>query len=74
MQISYNYEELIKEIEQDIEERLFTDDTIYIVRDFRGMIIDYYYNIKQSLNERELIEEYNVHEILQEMKAKNKIL
>lgn len=71
---SYDYEDLIKELESDMAEGFFKNDIIYIVRDDRGMIIDYYTNFEDTINESLNVEEHNVYEILNEMKIQNRLI
>lgn len=71
---SYDYEDLIIELESDIAEGFFKNDIIYIVRDDRGMIIDYYTNFEDTIDESLNVEEHNVYEILNEMKIQNRLI
>lgn len=74
---SYDYSELIEELEADIEEGL-TDDYIYIVRgkynEVMGkcMIIDYYYTAEE-IEEGDIAEKVLTTSVLAEMKADNEI-
>lgn len=72
---SYDYSELIEELEADIEEGL-TSDYIYIVRGEynevmdKCMIIDYYYSPKE-IEEGDIAEKVFTDSVLAEMKADN---
>lgn len=74
---SYDYSELIEELEADIEEGL-TDDYIYIVRgDYNDIlekcpIIDYYYTAEE-IEEGDIAEKVLTASVLAEMKADNEI-
>ena len=74
---SYDYSELIEELEADIEEGL-TSDYIYIVRGEyneimnKCMIIDYYYN-PEEIEEGDVAEKVLTGSVLAEMKADNEI-
>lgn len=74
---SYNYSELIEELEADIEEGL-NSDYIYIVRgeynEIMGkcMIIDYYYS-PEEIEEGDVAEQVLTSSVLAEMKADNEI-
>lgn len=74
---SYDYSELIEELEEDIEEGL-TDKYIYIVRgDYnevmgKCMIIDYYYTAEEIEN-GDIAEKVLTSSVLAEMKADNEI-
>lgn len=74
---SYDYSELIEELEEDIAEGL-TDDYIYIVRgeynEVMGkcMIIDYYYTAEE-IEESDIAEKVLTSSVLAEMKADNEI-
>lgn len=74
---SYDYIELIEELEADIEEGL-TDDYIYIVRgDYNDIlekcpIIDYYYT-PEEIEEGDIAEKILTASVLAEMKADNEI-
>lgn len=74
---SYDYSELIEELEADIEEGL-TSDYIYIVRgDYNEMlekcpIIDYYYT-PEEIEEGDVAERVLASSVLAEMKADNEI-
>lgn len=74
---SYDYSELIEELEADIEEGL-TSDYIYIVRgDYneimdKCMIIDYYYT-PEEIEEGDVAEKVLTSSVLAEMKADNEI-
>ncbi len=74
---SYDYSELIEELEADIEEGL-TDDYIYIVRgDYNDIlekcpIIDYYYTAEE-IEEGDIAEKVLTTSVLAEMKADNEI-
>ena len=74
---SYDYNELIKELEEDIEEGL-TDDYIYIVRGEynevmdKCMIIDYYYTAEE-IEEGDIAEKVLTSSVLAEMKADNEM-
>lgn len=74
---SYDYSELIEELEEDIAEGL-TDDYIYIVRgeynEVMGkcMIIDYYYTAEE-IEEGDIAEKVLTSSVLDEMKADNEI-
>lgn len=74
---SYDYSELIEELEADIEEGL-TSDYIYIVRDKyneimgKCMIIDYYYT-PEEIEEGDVAEKVLTTSVLAEMKADNEI-
>ena len=72
---SYDYSELIEELEEDIAEGL-TDDYIYIVRGEynevmeKCMIIDYYYTAEE-IEQGDLAEKVLTTSVLAEMKADN---
>lgn len=74
---SYDYSELIEELEEDIAEGL-TDDYIYIVRGEynevmeKCMIIDYYYTAEE-IEQGDLAEKVLTTSVLAEMKADNEI-
>lgn len=74
---SYDYSELIEELETDIEEGL-TNDYIYIVRgEYIEMldkcpIIDYYYTAEE-IEEGDIAEKVLTTSVLAEMKADNEI-
>lgn len=74
---SYDYSELIEELEADIEEGL-TRDYIYIVRgEYNEMlekcpIIDYYYS-PEEIEEGDIAEKVLTSSVLAEMKADNEI-
>ena len=74
---SYDYSELIEELEADIEEGL-TSDYIYIVRGEynevmdKCMIIDYYYT-PEEIEEGDVAEKVLTASVLAEMKADNEI-
>ena len=74
---SYDYNELIEELEADIEEGL-TDEYIYIVRgeynEVMGkcMIIDYYYT-PEEIEQGDIAEKVLTTSVLAEMKADNEI-
>lgn len=74
---SYDYSELIEELEADIHEGL-TDEYIYIVRgeynEIMGkcMIIDYYYTAEE-IEEGDIAEKVLATSVLAEMKADNEI-
>ena len=74
---SYDYSELIEELEADIEEGL-TSEYIYIVRgeynEIMGkcMIIDYYYT-PEDIEEGDIAEKVLTVSVLAEMKADNEI-
>lgn len=74
---SYDYSELIEELEADIEEGL-TDDYIYIVRgDYNDIlekcpIIDYYYTAEE-IEEGDIAEKVLTTSVLAEIKADNEI-
>lgn len=74
---SYDYSELIEELEEDIAEGL-TDDYIYIVRgeynEVMGkcMIIDYYYTAEE-IEEGDIAEKVLTSSVLAEMKVDNEI-
>lgn len=74
---SYDYSELIEELEEDIAEGL-TDEYIYIVRgDYIEMldkcpIIDYYYTAKEIMD-GDFAEKVLTTSVLAEMKADNEI-
>ena len=74
---SYDYSELIEELEEDVAEGL-TDDYIYIVRgDYietldKCPIIDYYYTAEE-IEQGDLAEKILTTSVLAEMKADNKI-
>lgn len=74
---SYDYSELIEELEADIEEGL-TSDYIYIVRGEyneimdKCMIIDYYYS-PEEIEEGDVAEKVLTSSVLAEMKADNEI-
>lgn len=74
---SYDYSELIEELEEDIAEGL-TDDYIYIVRGEynevmeKCMIIDYYYTAEE-IEQGDLAEKVLTTSVLAEMKADNEM-
>lgn len=74
---SYDYSELIEELEADIEEGL-TSDYIYIDRGEyneimdKCMIIDYYYS-PEEIEEGDISEKVLTSSVLAEMKADNEI-
>lgn len=74
---SYDYSDLIEELEADIDEGL-TDDYIYIVRgDYNEIldkcpIIDYYYTAEE-IEEGDIAEKILTSSVLDEMKADNEI-
>ena len=74
---SYDYSELIEELEADIEEGL-TSDYIYIVRGEyneimgKSMIVDYYYT-PEEIEEGDISEKVLTASVLAEMKADNEI-
>lgn len=74
---SYDYSELIEELEEDIAEGL-TDDYIYIVRGKyneildKCPIIDYYYTAEE-IEEGDIAEKVLTSSVLAEMKADNEI-
>lgn len=74
---SYDYSELIEDLEEDIAEGL-TDDYIYIVRGEynevmeKCMIIDYYYTAEE-IEEGDIAEKVLTNSVLAEMKADNEI-
>nr|DAO77544.1 MAG TPA: LacI-type transcriptional regulator [Caudoviricetes sp.] len=74
---SYDYSELIEELEADIEEGL-TGEYIYIVRGEyneimgKSMIIDYYYT-PEEIEEGDIAEKVLTASVLAEMKADNEI-
>ena len=74
---SYDYSELIEELEADIEEGL-TSDYIYVVRGEyneimdKCMIIDYYYT-PEEIEEGDVAEKALTDSVLAEMKADNEI-
>lgn len=74
---SYDYSELIEELEADIEEGL-TSDYIYIVRGEyneimdKCMIIDYYYS-PEEIEEGDVAEKVLTSSVFAEMKADNEI-
>ena len=74
---SYDYSELIEELEEDIAEGL-TDDYIYIVRSEynevmeKCMIIDYYYTAEE-IEQGDFAEKVLTSSVLAEMKADNEI-
>ena len=74
---SYDYSELIEELEEDIAEVL-TDDYIYIVRGEynevmeKCMIIDYYYTAEE-IEQGDFAEKVLTSSVLAEMKADNEI-
>ena len=74
---SYDYSELIEELEEDIAEGL-TDEYIYIVRGEynevmeKCMIIDYYYTAEE-ISEGDIAEKVLTSSALAEMKADNEI-
>lgn len=74
---SYDYSELIEELEEDIAEGL-TDDYIYIVRGEynevmeKCMIIDYYYTAEE-IEEGDIAEKVLTSSVLAEMKSDNEI-
>ncbi|MEY8700931.1 hypothetical protein AALH12_07025 [Streptococcus ferus] len=75
---SYDYSELIAELESDIAEGL-TDDYIYIVRgDYMEAIdckpvIDYYYRA-EDIEEGDFAEKIKVSDVLLEMKKMNNVV
>ena len=75
---SYDYSELIEDLEADIAEGL-TDDFIFIVRGEynealeKCPIIDYFYT-KEEIEEGEMAEKLGVEAVLNEMKQDNSIL
>lgn len=74
---SYDYSELIEELEEDIAEGL-TDDYIYIIRgeynEVMGkcMIIDYYYTAEE-IEKGDIAEKILTSSVLAEMKTDNEI-
>ncbi|MCY7080046.1 hypothetical protein [Streptococcus oralis] len=74
---SYDYSELIEELESDIAEGL-TDDYLYIIRgDYNEAldkcpIIDYYYTAEE-IEEGDIAEKVLTSSVLAEMKADNEI-
>lgn len=74
---SYDYSELIEELEADVAEGL-TSDYIYIVRGEynevmdKCMVIDYYYN-PEEIEEGDVAEKVLTASVLAEMKADNEI-
>lgn len=74
---SYDYSDLIEELEEDINEGL-TDEYIYIVRgDYNEMldkcpIIDYYYTAEE-IEEGDIAEKVLTSSVLAEMKKDNEI-
>lgn len=74
---SYDYSELIEELEADMAEGL-TSDYIYIVRGEynevmdKCMVIDYYYN-HEEIEEGDVAEKVLTASVLAEMKADNEI-
>lgn len=74
---SYDYSELIEELEADIEEGL-ADEYIYIVRGEynevmdKCMIIDYYYE-PEEIAEGDIVEKVLTNSVLAEMKEDNEI-
>ena len=74
---SYDYSELIEELEADIEEGL-ADEYIYIVRGEynevmeKCMIIDYYYD-PEEIAEGDIAEKVLTNSVLAEMKEDNEI-
>lgn len=74
---SYDYSELIEELEEDIAEGL-TDDYIYIVRGEynevmeKCMIIDYYYTAEE-IEQGDFAEKVLTSSVLAEMKVDNEI-
>lgn len=74
---SYDYSELIEELEADMAEGL-TSDYIYIVRGEynevmdKCMVIDYYYN-PEEIEEGDVAEKVLTASVLAEMKADNEI-
>lgn len=74
---SYDYSELIEELEEDIAEGM-TDDYIYIIRGEynevmeKCMIIDYYYTAEE-IEQGDLAEKVLTTSVLAEMKADNEI-
>ncbi|MCT2902494.1 hypothetical protein EFM47_01855 [Streptococcus thermophilus] len=74
---SYDYSDLIEELEEDIEEGL-TDEYIYVVRGpynellEKCPIIDYYYT-SEEIEEGDLAEKTLITSVLAEMKSDNKI-
>lgn len=74
---SYDYSELIEELEANIEEGL-TSDYIYIVRGEyneimgKSMIVDYYYT-PEEIEEGDIAEKVLTASVLAEMKADNEI-
>lgn len=75
---SYDYSELIEDLEADIAEGL-TDDFIFIVRgEYKETldkcpIIDYYYS-QDEIEEGDMAEKLGVEAVLNEMKQDNSIL
>ena len=75
---SYDYSELIEDLEADIAEGL-TDDFIFIVRGEynetldKCPIIDYYYS-QDEIEEGDMAEKLGVEAVLNEMKQDNSIL
>lgn len=75
---SYDYSELIEDLEADIAEGL-TDDFIFIVRGEynealeKCPIIDYFYT-KEEIEEGDMAEKLGVEAVLNEMKQDNSIL
>lgn len=74
---SYDYSELIQDLEADIAEGL-TDDSLFIVRGAynealeKCPIIDYYYS-KEEIEEGDLAEKTLIASVLAEMKSDNDI-
>lgn len=74
---SYDYSELIEELEEDVEEGL-AEDYIYIVRGEynevmgKSMIIDYYYD-PEEIAEGDVAEKVLTSSVLAEMKEDNEI-
>ena len=74
---SYDYSELIEELEEDVEEGL-AEDYIYIVRGEynevmgKSMIIDYYYD-PEEIAEGDVAEKVLTSSVLAEMKKDNEI-
>ncbi|MFB5967416.1 hypothetical protein J7T88_03845 [Streptococcus thermophilus] len=74
---SYDYSELIEDLEEDIAEGL-TDEYIYVVRGpynellEKCPIIDYYYT-SEEIEEGDLAEKTLITSVLAEMKSDNKI-
>ena len=74
---SYDYSDLIEELEEDIEEGL-TDEYIYIIRGTyneileKCPIVDYYYT-PEEIEEGDLAEKVLTASVLAEMKSDNEI-